>query len=52
MPQMAPLLWFNLFIMFSTTFLMFLILNYFIKVPSKVEKANLPHSQTEMNWKW
>nr|YP_009511978.1 ATP synthase F0 subunit 8 [Aristeus virilis]AXI97906.1 ATP synthase F0 subunit 8 [Aristeus virilis] len=52
MPQMAPLLWLNLFIMFSTTFLMFLALNYFIKVPSKIETPKPSHLKTEMNWKW
>nr|QFK69673.1 ATP synthase F0 subunit 8 [Parapenaeopsis tenella] len=52
MPQMAPLLWLNLFIMFSVTFIVFLILNYFIKVPSKISKSPLPSQKQEMNWKW
>nr|YP_009511965.1 ATP synthase F0 subunit 8 [Aristaeomorpha foliacea]AXI97892.1 ATP synthase F0 subunit 8 [Aristaeomorpha foliacea] len=52
MPQMAPLLWLNLFVMFSTTFLMFLILNYFIKVPAKIEKPEVSYTKNEMNWKW
>nr|YP_009512597.1 ATP synthase F0 subunit 8 [Benthonectes filipes]AXJ93174.1 ATP synthase F0 subunit 8 [Benthonectes filipes] len=52
MPQMAPLLWLNLFVMFSSTFIMFLILNYFIKVPSKVEGTSSPHVKEEMHWKW
>nr|YP_009255990.1 ATP synthase F0 subunit 8 [Solenocera crassicornis]YP_010580170.1 ATP synthase F0 subunit 8 [Solenocera melantho]ANF05074.1 ATP synthase F0 subunit 8 [Solenocera crassicornis]AXJ93126.1 ATP synthase F0 subunit 8 [Solenocera crassicornis]UZS90554.1 ATP synthase F0 subunit 8 [Solenocera melantho] len=52
MPQMAPLLWLNLFIMFSTTFMIFLIINYFIKIPIKITKYNKPSFKTEMNWKW
>nr|QUS53944.1 ATP synthase F0 subunit 8 [Solenocera melantho] len=52
MPQMAPLLWLNLFIMFSTTFMIFLIINYFIKVPTKIEKSSKSPLKTEMNWKW
>ncbi|YP_001382110.1 ATP synthase F0 subunit 8 (mitochondrion) [Penaeus chinensis] len=52
MPQMAPLLWLNLFIMFSATFIMFIILNYFIKVPSKIEAPSTQLQKTEMNWKW
>nr|YP_009540727.1 ATP synthase F0 subunit 8 [Pleoticus muelleri]AYQ22920.1 ATP synthase F0 subunit 8 [Pleoticus muelleri] len=52
MPQMAPLLWLNLFIMFSTTFIIFLIINYFIKVPTKIEKSTTFPTKMEMNWKW
>nr|YP_009235500.1 ATP synthase F0 subunit 8 [Metapenaeopsis dalei]AMD15641.1 ATP synthase F0 subunit 8 [Metapenaeopsis dalei] len=52
MPQMAPLLWLNLFVMFSFTFILFLVLNYFIKVPSKIEKPSLFMKKSEMNWKW
>nr|ANF05061.1 ATP synthase F0 subunit 8 [Mierspenaeopsis hardwickii]AQZ21917.1 ATP synthase F0 subunit 8 [Solenocera alticarinata] len=52
MPQMAPLLWLNLFIMFSITFMVFLILNYFIKVPSKIHNFPTSIKKQEMNWKW
>nr|WOR85656.1 ATP synthase F0 subunit 8 [Penaeus indicus] len=52
MPQMAPLLWLNLFLMFSATFIVFVVLNYFIKVPSKIEKSSAQLGKTEMNWKW
>nr|YP_009545531.1 ATP synthase F0 subunit 8 [Penaeus latisulcatus]AYO45609.1 ATP synthase F0 subunit 8 [Penaeus latisulcatus] len=52
MPQMAPLLWLNLFLMFSATFVMFIILNYFIKVPAKIEKSPSTPLKTEMTWKW
>nr|YP_009132290.1 ATP synthase F0 subunit 8 [Penaeus merguiensis]AKA27940.1 ATP synthase F0 subunit 8 [Penaeus merguiensis] len=52
MPQMAPLLWLNLFLMFSATFIVFMVLNYFIKVPSKIEKSSTQLQKTEMNWKW
>nr|YP_002922050.1 ATP synthase F0 subunit 8 [Penaeus californiensis]ACB30093.1 ATP synthase F0 subunit 8 [Penaeus californiensis] len=52
MPQMAPLLWLNLFLMFSATFVMFIVLNYFIKVPTKIEKAPSPLKKVEMSWKW
>nr|BBM67993.1 ATP synthase F0 subunit 8 [Penaeus semisulcatus] len=52
MPQMAPLLWLNLFLMFSATFVVFIILNYFIKVPTKVEKSTSYLRKPEMNWKW
>ncbi|NP_038291.1 ATP synthase F0 subunit 8 (mitochondrion) [Penaeus monodon] len=52
MPQMAPLLWLNLFLMFSATFVMFIVLNYFIKVPSKIEKSSSQLQKMEMTWKW
>nr|YP_009512584.1 ATP synthase F0 subunit 8 [Gennadas parvus]AXJ93151.1 ATP synthase F0 subunit 8 [Gennadas parvus] len=52
MPQMAPLLWLNLFVMFSATFIIFLILNYFIKVPSKIESAPFFVPTKQINWKW
>nr|YP_009926437.1 ATP synthase F0 subunit 8 [Lysmata amboinensis]QNH68780.1 ATP synthase F0 subunit 8 [Lysmata amboinensis] len=35
MPQMAPLFWLMLFLVFSTLFLLNLILNFFIKMPAK-----------------
>nr|YP_009407073.1 ATP synthase F0 subunit 8 [Halocaridinides fowleri]ASA39622.1 ATP synthase F0 subunit 8 [Halocaridinides fowleri] len=52
MPQMAPLLWLNLFLMFSSAFLVFIILNYFMKSPQKMQK--LPHQllPNKTIWKW
>nr|YP_009512545.1 ATP synthase F0 subunit 8 [Sicyonia japonica]AXJ93099.1 ATP synthase F0 subunit 8 [Sicyonia parajaponica] len=52
MPQMAPLLWLNLFILFCSTFMIFLILNFFIKVPTQITKLTLPFKINHMNWKW
>nr|YP_009498552.1 ATP synthase F0 subunit 8 [Parapenaeopsis hungerfordi]AWK60867.1 ATP synthase F0 subunit 8 [Parapenaeopsis hungerfordi] len=52
MPQMAPLLWLNLFIMFSITFIIFLTLNYFIKVPNKTKDLLPTPPKQEMSWKW
>nr|ASR18881.1 ATP synthase F0 subunit 8 [Metapenaeus dobsoni] len=52
MPQMAPLLWLNLYLVFSLTFILFLVINYFVKVPSKVEKFSDPIKKQEMAWKW
>nr|YP_010713910.1 ATP synthase F0 subunit 8 [Plesionika izumiae]WDD39130.1 ATP synthase F0 subunit 8 [Plesionika izumiae] len=52
MPQMAPLMWSDLFGFFSCAFIMFVILNYFMKVPS--EKISSPDiiSAKENYWKW
>nr|YP_009559298.1 ATP synthase F0 subunit 8 [Euphausia superba]ACH78207.1 ATP synthase subunit 8 [Euphausia superba]AEX54929.1 ATP synthase subunit 8 [Euphausia superba]AEX54942.1 ATP synthase subunit 8 [Euphausia superba]AEX54953.1 ATP synthase subunit 8 [Euphausia superba]AEX54966.1 ATP synthase subunit 8 [Euphausia superba] len=52
MPQMSPLLWLNLFIMFSTTFMVFMTVNYFMKVPSKLTSTQSKLTYTKMFWKW
>nr|QFQ01321.1 ATP synthase F0 subunit 8 [Acanthephyra smithi] len=52
MPQMAPLLWLNLFLFFSSVFILFLISNYFIKTPPKMEAAPTQAPQKKLNWKW
>nr|ALO71129.1 ATP synthase F0 subunit 8 [Staphylinidae sp. 1 EF-2015] len=51
MPQMAPLNWLVLFIMFIITFLLFNSLNYFSFKYSP--KSNLSKKIiSEINWKW
>nr|QHD48036.1 ATP synthase F0 subunit 8 [Leptalpheus forceps] len=52
MPQMSPLLWLNLSIFFITTLMLFMILNFFIKIPSKAPYADHKKHQNVMNWKW
>nr|YP_009554098.1 ATP synthase F0 subunit 8 [Heterocarpus ensifer]YP_010703293.1 ATP synthase F0 subunit 8 [Heterocarpus sibogae]QBA19609.1 ATP synthase F0 subunit 8 [Heterocarpus ensifer]QFQ01360.1 ATP synthase F0 subunit 8 [Parapandalus sp. SS-2019]WCO11496.1 ATP synthase F0 subunit 8 [Heterocarpus sibogae] len=52
MPQMAPLMWLNLFGFFSLVFMFFLISNYFIKPPVKMEAQLKPLSPSRLNWKW
>nr|QNE85625.1 ATP synthase F0 subunit 8 [Hybos culiciformis] len=53
MPQMAPIGWLNLFIMFSIIFILFCIVNYymFIPLPNSQEFNDKKMSNT-MNWKW
>nr|QNJ59913.1 ATP synthase F0 subunit 8 [Melanoplus confusus] len=52
MPQMSPLMWFSLLILFSTVLILFNQMNFFsfkteiIKTESKSEKNK------NMNWKW
>nr|QZJ45823.1 ATP synthase F0 subunit 8 [Holotrichia parallela] len=51
MPQMAPLSWLSLFIMFSLIFLMFNSMNYFTMTYSP--KINLIKKTFNLtNWKW
>nr|YP_009171542.1 ATP synthase F0 subunit 8 [Henicus brevimucronatus]AJW76397.1 ATP synthase F0 subunit 8 [Henicus brevimucronatus] len=52
MPQMAPISWLTLFLMFSITLILFSTLNYFLmssKSPSILDKKILSQS---FNWKW
>nr|QHD47849.1 ATP synthase F0 subunit 8 [Calineuria stigmatica] len=53
MPQMAPISWLALFIMFSLTLLLFNFVNYFSflpQAPTSQQGAAIP--QTPLNWKW
>nr|AZA05026.1 ATP synthase F0 subunit 8 [Anthrenus verbasci]QOW08060.1 ATP synthase F0 subunit 8 [Attagenus unicolor japonicus]UZT67666.1 ATP synthase F0 subunit 8 [Attagenus unicolor japonicus] len=51
MPQMAPMNWVTLFIMFSIILLMVNSINYFsfFKAPKTTQKNKLI---TKTNWKW
>nr|YP_009663919.1 ATP synthase F0 subunit 8 [Synthesiomyia nudiseta]QCW07952.1 ATP synthase F0 subunit 8 [Synthesiomyia nudiseta] len=54
MPQMAPIGWLSLFIIFSMAFIMFNIMNYYSYMPS-MPKSNLidkKKSFNSYNWKW
>nr|AFU50248.1 ATP synthase F0 subunit 8 [Vesperus conicicollis] len=51
MPQMAPMNWLTLFIMFILIFLMFNSLNYFVfkyQIKNTLTKTN----NFFLNWKW
>nr|UQS75806.1 ATP synthase F0 subunit 8 [Bombylius sp.] len=53
MPQMAPISWLTLFIVFSFTFLMFNMMNYFSFLPPTPQSSkSLKIQQNPMNWKW
>nr|UQJ75251.1 ATP synthase F0 subunit 8 [Paraneotermes simplicicornis] len=52
MPQMMPLSWLTLFIMFSMTLMMFTVMNYYNHIP-KTESASKKMIKTKsMDWKW
>nr|AUJ22870.1 ATP synthase F0 subunit 8 [Apocephalus antennatus] len=53
MPQMAPISWLILFIIFSTTFILFNIMNYFMSLNTSPESLKQKsNSFKSMNWKW
>nr|WDA93948.1 ATP synthase F0 subunit 8 [Phyllomyza sp.] len=53
MPQMAPINWLNLFMMFNVIFLLFNIMNYYsnIYLPSKSKIIN-KNKMNSLTWKW
>nr|QQV73464.1 ATP synthase F0 subunit 8 [Anthomyza sp. DY-2021] len=53
MPQMAPISWLTLFIVFLLTFMMFNILNYYSFIPSTPKSSSIKNfNMNSMNWKW
>nr|WKU84074.1 ATP synthase F0 subunit 8 [Paramixogaster sp.] len=51
MPQMAPMNWLFLFLMFSLTFIMFNIINYFNYFPTYYSSKKMKINKS-LNWKW
>nr|YP_009406917.1 ATP synthase F0 subunit 8 [Typhlatya pearsei]ASA39440.1 ATP synthase F0 subunit 8 [Typhlatya pearsei] len=52
MPQMAPLLWLNLFIFFSLSLILFFIFNYFLPPYFKTKPFFKHLKFKKLNWKW
>nr|AVE15622.1 ATP synthase F0 subunit 8 [Caliris sp. JZ-2017] len=52
MPQMMPLNWFLLFLMFSMLMIMFNMINYFSMFHLKKNKITLKPSFNTLYWKW
>nr|QXT45815.1 ATP synthase F0 subunit 8 [Stenacron interpunctatum] len=52
MPQMAPLSWLTLFIVFSSTLILFCIMNYFLYLPSAPDSSASQFKTQPYNWKW
>nr|QFG40089.1 ATP synthase F0 subunit 8 [Munidopsis verrilli] len=52
MPQMAPTLWLSLLFLFSIALILFLIMNYFIFYPEKLDSASKLTLLPQNHWKW
>nr|QLY89463.1 ATP synthase F0 subunit 8 [Pseudocollinella humida] len=53
MPQMAPIGWLSLFIIFSVTFILFNIMNYYSVLPTAPKsQSSKKINFKSMNWKW
>nr|YP_011026038.1 ATPase subunit 8 [Euchorthippus cheui]WQM87407.1 ATPase subunit 8 [Euchorthippus cheui] len=53
MPQMSPIMWFTLFILFSIMMIMFNQMNFFSYKPNimkNFKKSTM--KEKKMNWKW
>nr|WDE73791.1 ATP synthase F0 subunit 8 [Stenopelmatus sp.] len=53
MPQMAPISWLILFIMFSITLMLFVTMNYFMTLNKTLHtKGDSKLTIKSLNWKW
>nr|WGO58149.1 ATP synthase F0 subunit 8 [Sorineuchora shanensis] len=52
MPQMMPLMWLTLFIMFTIIMIMFNSMNYFMNIPMKSTILNKMTHKKKMKWLW
>nr|YP_009462893.1 ATP synthase F0 subunit 8 [Longchuanacris curvifurcula]AUW35100.1 ATP synthase F0 subunit 8 [Longchuanacris curvifurcula] len=53
MPQMSPLMWFSLFILFSITLILFNQINFFSFKPSFISKMKSESiKKKNLIWKW
>nr|QLY89626.1 ATP synthase F0 subunit 8 [Phaonia pallida] len=53
MPQMAPINWLSLFLIFSISFMIFNMMNYYSYMPT-MPKSDMKNKfmQNSLNWKW
>nr|YP_009235848.1 ATP synthase F0 subunit 8 [Bactrocera umbrosa]AMD83703.1 ATP synthase F0 subunit 8 [Bactrocera umbrosa]WCB98531.1 ATP synthase F0 subunit 8 [Bactrocera umbrosa]WCB99129.1 ATP synthase F0 subunit 8 [Bactrocera umbrosa] len=53
MPQMAPIGWLSLFIIFSITFILFSMMTYYSVIPQSTKsETSMKRPTTSLNWKW
>nr|YP_010721498.1 ATP synthase F0 subunit 8 [Hilethera xinjiangensis]WDS74915.1 ATP synthase F0 subunit 8 [Hilethera xinjiangensis] len=52
MPQMSPMMWFSLFILFSITMILFNYMSFFSYKPIMIKSIKKMIKKKNMNWKW
>nr|YP_009500794.1 ATP synthase F0 subunit 8 [Alpheus japonicus]AXB37188.1 ATP synthase F0 subunit 8 [Alpheus japonicus]WPW61516.1 ATP synthase F0 subunit 8 [Potamalpheops sp. purple zebra] len=52
MPQMSPMLWLNLYLMFTITLMIFITMLFYIKTPALAPEVSKPHLKNKLDWKW
>nr|AXS65983.1 ATP synthase F0 subunit 8 [Curculionoidea sp. 6 KM-2017]AXS65993.1 ATP synthase F0 subunit 8 [Curculionoidea sp. 5 KM-2017] len=51
MPQMSPLNWISLFLMFSSLFIILMMMNYYIFMYNP-HSPQMKKNKIKLNWKW
>nr|YP_010878898.1 ATP synthase F0 subunit 8 [Sambus kanssuensis]WHE42537.1 ATP synthase F0 subunit 8 [Sambus kanssuensis] len=51
MPQMAPLSWFTLYMIFFLTLMTFNLINFYLNQPTPLKMSNKKLMKS-INWKW
>nr|APS87314.1 ATP synthase F0 subunit 8 [Procambarus clarkii] len=52
MPQMSPLFWMNLYIMFLLSLILVLVVQYFLVIYCKLDRVGKMDQEIEKIWKW
>nr|QOL01040.1 ATP synthase F0 subunit 8 [Phlaeoba antennata] len=52
MPQMSPIMWLSMFILFSMTLILFNQMNFFSYKPNKIKTFKKSMSKMNLIWKW
>nr|YP_010946989.1 ATP synthase F0 subunit 8 [Sorineuchora bivitta]WGO57746.1 ATP synthase F0 subunit 8 [Sorineuchora bivitta] len=52
MPQMMPLMWLTLLLFFTTVFILFNVMNYFIHIPMNASKEKNMLLKKSIKWLW
>nr|YP_010515278.1 ATP synthase F0 subunit 8 [Emerita talpoida]UXL87264.1 ATP synthase F0 subunit 8 [Emerita talpoida] len=52
MPQMAPILWLNMMFIFIMTFMVVMIINYYMSSPQKMSSMSYNLTIKQYNWSW
>nr|YP_010602050.1 ATP synthase F0 subunit 8 [Ocellarnaca fuscotessellata]WAM61679.1 ATP synthase F0 subunit 8 [Ocellarnaca fuscotessellata] len=52
MPQMAPISWLLLFFIFSSTLVLFTIINYYYLTLESPSSSQMTITQPTLTWKW
>nr|QFG40115.1 ATP synthase F0 subunit 8 [Alpheus randalli] len=52
MPQMSPILWLNLYFMFSITLIVFIAMFFFTKPLTQAPQSTKTHYNQKLTWSW
>nr|AEV56612.1 ATP synthase F0 subunit 8 [Kokeshia sp. NKU02] len=52
MPQMSPMMWMTMFILFNSMLVIMVSMLYFNKYNNMLIKKNYKNMNSKMNWKW